>query len=128
MGDPTITRNDDGTLTVGWPDPPRRTYEVAHEALQFLVDDYNEVVCEVARLTAQGLDDAAILWRKVRAAEADRDRLADGIRGHHHDIWHGDAATQEAADERLHALLDVAGDDPPVPYRALEGSEGGEDG
>ena len=62
MGDPTITRHDDGTLTVGWPDPPLRTYEVAHEALRFLVDDYNEVVSEVNRLRVQ------------------RDRLAHGIR------------------------------------------------
>lgn len=49
MDEPTLTRHDDGTLTVAWPDPPRRTYEVAHEALQSLVDDYNEVVLELRR-------------------------------------------------------------------------------
>ena len=52
--EPTITRNEDGTLWVSWPDPPRPTYEIAHEALQFLVDDYNEVVAEVERHDTYG--------------------------------------------------------------------------
>ena len=101
MGDPTITRHDDGTLTVGWPDPPLRTYEVAHEALRFLVDDYNEVVAEANRLRVQ------------------RDRLADGIREHRDHDFAADPTVSKAAtfremrkvNERLWALLDVAGDD-----------------
>ena len=105
---------------------------------------------------------------------AERDRLADGIREHRDHDFAADPTVSKAAtfremrkvNERLWALLDVAGDDhlcecghtlqavgpggpyrcvmgckyqaardrqvkagddPPVPYRALEGSEGGED-
>ena len=67
--------------------------------------------------------------RALSRALGERDRLADGIQ------WHRDNYSQvwtrllapHPRDIALWALLDVTGDDPPVPYRALEGSEGGED-
>ena len=71
----------------------------------------------------------------------ERDRLTDGIRAiaarrclcHGHSInRHGGPCCGVAGGRcvtcEARSLLDVAGDDPPVPYRALEGSEGGEDG
>ena len=39
--DPTLTRHADGRVTVEWPDPPRRSYEVAHEVIQGWVDTIN---------------------------------------------------------------------------------------
>ena len=72
--------------------------------------------------------------RALSQALGERDRLADGIREHRdYEFPEGSFTPTERfsqavrASERLWALLDVAGDDPPVPYRALEGSEGGED-
>ena len=103
MGDPTITRHDDGTLTVGWPDPPLRTYEVAHEALRFLVDDYNEVVERVATLE-RALSDSTrreLLLDKRRAA------LEREI-----ESWWRDLNPDEASesDIQLAALLDASQD------------------
>lgn len=69
MSDPTITRNDDGTLSISWPDPPRPTYEVAHEALQFMVDDYNEVIERVATWRGEAARFAAERdWARERLA------------------------------------------------------------
>ena len=98
--------------------------------------------CEVCELEAE-LDAARTGHRAaVRAlsqALGERDRLADGIR----ELADARDRDAEASPARmfggapfpaivttgeLRSLLDVAGDDPPVPYRALEGSEGGEDG
>ena len=84
-------------------------------------------------------------YAELEAAWAVVDRLADGIREHSCGISKGCYCTWDEdgnpigkhspncfqpfeAERRLKSLLDVAGDDQPVPYRALEGSEGGEDG
>ena len=63
--------------------------------------------------------------RALSQALGERDRLADGIRDINMML-----RNSRYAEARQHSrsLLGVAGDDPPVPYRALEGSEGGEDG
>lgn len=39
--EPVITRNEDGTVSIEFPDPPRRTYEVAHEVLVEVVEAIN---------------------------------------------------------------------------------------
>ena len=45
---PTITRNDDGTLTINWPDPDRlpRTVEASLAVLIDLVEAHNALVAE----------------------------------------------------------------------------------
>ena len=40
---PTLTRHADGSITAEWPDPPRPTYEVAHEVLVEYVEQLNEL-------------------------------------------------------------------------------------
>ena len=68
---------------------------------------------------------AQLLLSEVERLKAERDRLADGIRFlvNTYDPYEAPDASMPVRELRL---LDVAGDDPPVPYRALEGSEGGE--
>ena len=43
MNGPTLTRHNDGSITAEWPDPPRPSYEVAHEVLVEYVDQLNEL-------------------------------------------------------------------------------------
>ena len=142
MGDPTITRHDDGTLTVGWPDPPLRTYEVAHEALRFPLDDYNDVVERVATLEANAVD-LRRAWREdsegqhatnVRLA-AERDeanaRVAT-LEGGMAQILRvvglavakgqmGDAAQLQRVAQIADALLDASHDQGPCPECELLG-------
>lgn len=49
VSDPTFTRHEPyGTITVEWPDPPRRSYEVAHAVLAQYVETLNRIA-EVRR-------------------------------------------------------------------------------
>ena len=128
MSSPTITRNEDGSLTPSYPDPPRDSYEVAHVVLQVMIDDYNDVIAErdVARaeLAAARLGHRAAV-RALSQALGERDRLADGIRrmaarrclchGHLKSPGHGGPCCGVAGGRCVtcdaRSLLDVAGDD-----------------
>ena len=42
--DPVLTRHEPyGTITVEWPDPPRPSYDVAHEVVAEWVDTLNRI-------------------------------------------------------------------------------------
>lgn len=53
--DPTVTRNADGSLTVEWPDPPRDSYLVSHEALAEMIthaDKLSRIAAIIAEAAA----------------------------------------------------------------------------
>jgi hypothetical protein len=60
LDSPTITRADDGTFSVRWPDPPRSTYECAHEVVQMFVDGHNALVDELRIANERGDE-----WRRL---------------------------------------------------------------
>jgi len=45
--DPTVTKVGKWHLQVEWPDPPRATYEVAHEVLAELIEMVNDLADEM---------------------------------------------------------------------------------
>ena len=147
MSDPTITRNDDGTVTIRWPDPPRRTYEVAHEALQLMVDDYNAEVVERERLrdgirdfiqtevfevdelrTAKWDDDfvtlALLVDDRERRCECGHTLQPEGPGGPYRCVA---GCTYQADRDRRQVDAGPDRGNPMGGYRTLDGSEGGED-
>ena len=64
VSDPTFTRQPDGTVTVEWPDPPRRSYEVTHELLIEWMETFNALVRARAALDllAEAYRDDCVCW------------------------------------------------------------------